>query len=282
MKIEKAEDAVGYSDERLRLFPAYSDPEKVFDGTSGLLSTETNCLYSGGNRGAENMGAGSLDDFIQMSKSRETDSIISEAHKNSTKTDQMIAIIDYGGANFGSVQKALNYLGVNSVRTSSPNDIEQAEKIIFPGVGSFGPAMDNLKKKGLDVAIKESIESGKPYLGICLGLQTLFESSEESPGTKGLGVFKGSVSKFRQGKIPHVGWNVVKPKKTETIEEGHAYFVHSYYAVPEDESVVAGTTDYYVEFASAVERKNVLAVQFHLEKSGKVGLELLRRWLQNF
>ena len=192
----------------------------------------------------------------------------------------MITIIDYGAGNIKSVQNALDYLGVKSAVASGPKGIEQAEKVIFPGVGSFGYMMDNLKKEGLDAAIKKFIESEKPFLGICLGLQALFESSEESPSTEGLGVFKGNVSKFKRGKVPQVGWNLVKPKNSKTIDEGYMYFVNSYYVIPEDKSTVAGTTDYYGEFASAVECKNVLAVQFHPERSGDFGIELLRRWLK--
>jgi len=192
----------------------------------------------------------------------------------------MITIIDYGAGNIKSVQNALDYLGVQSRVTSKPEDIEQAERIIFPGVGSFGFMMDNLKKKGLDTAIKKVIASGKPFLGICLGLQALFESSEESPNVKGLGIFKGKVVKFRKGKVPQVGWNIVRTKKSKVIKEDYVYFVNSYYVIPEDKSIVAGSTDYYCEFTSAIKYKNVTAVQFHPEKSGDFGIELLRRWLK--
>ncbi len=191
----------------------------------------------------------------------------------------MIVIVDYGAGNIRSVKNALDYLGVRSRASSNPREIEQADRLIFPGVGSFGYLMGSLKK-GIGRAIMRFIASGKPFLGICLGLQALFESSEESAGVAGLGILRGRVVRFSRGKVPHVGWNIVKPRKPGIIRAGYMYFVNSYYVIPEDESVVAATTDYYSEFVSAISYKNILAVQFHPEKSGDSGIEFLRRWLR--
>jgi len=192
----------------------------------------------------------------------------------------MIAIIDYGAGNLKSVKNALDYFKVDGRITDKTNDILKADKIILPGDGSFGYMMENLQKKGLVGPIKRFIEQGKPFLGICLGLQALFEESEESPGIKGLGIFKGKVVKFRKGKVPQIGWNKIISKKKGIFRNGYVYFVNSYYAVPEDKSIIAALTDYYGEFASAVQCNNVTAVQFHPEKSGDFGTAILRRWLK--
>jgi len=192
----------------------------------------------------------------------------------------MIAIIDYGAGNLVSVKNALDYLGVKSKITSNPKEIEAADKIIFPGVGSFGFVMNNLRKKGLDKQIEKLIKKGVPFLGICLGMQILFETSEESPFVRGLGIFKGTCQKFTKGKVPQVGWNNIFPAKKGIFEEGYMYFVNSYYPVPEDKKIVAATTNYIICFASSIQYKNVTAVQFHPEKSGSSGIEFLRRWLK--
>lgn len=192
----------------------------------------------------------------------------------------MIAIIDYGTGNLSSVKNALNYLGADSRITCNPEEILNADRIIFPGVGAFGFMMDSLRKKGLEGPIKKSILGGKPFLGICLGLQALFEESEENPGIKGLEVMKGKVVRFTKGKIPEIGWNKIMPSKKSIFKEGFVYFVNSYYVVPEDQSSVAAKTDYFGDFVSAVQYKNITGVQFHPEKSGKFGVELLGRWLQ--
>lgn len=191
----------------------------------------------------------------------------------------MIAIIDYGAGNLVSVKNALDYLGVASKITSNAEDIEKAERIILPGVGSFGFMMKSLRKLKLEQPLKEALLKGKPYLGICLGMQALFEKSEESPGIAGLSIFKGKVVKFEQGKIPQIGWNNIKPRKS-LFKDGFVYFVNSYYPVPEDKEIIATTTDYFGDFASAVQKDNITAMQFHPEKSGEFGLDLIRRWLQ--
>ena len=147
----------------------------------------------------------------------------------------MIAIIDYGAGNLKSVKNALDYLNVGSRITDKASDILKADRLILPGDGSFGYAMKNLKKKNLVKSIKQFIAEGKPFLGICLGLQILFEESEESPEVKGLGVFKGKVVKFRKGKVPQTGWNKIIPKKKNIFKEDFMYFVNSYYVVPKDD-----------------------------------------------
>src|SRR3989338_9353033 len=192
----------------------------------------------------------------------------------------MISIIDFGAGNLKSVKNALDCLNADSRITDRPDEIAKAERLILPGDGSFGFMMKELKKKKLIGPIKEFIRSGKPFLGICLGMQALFEESEESPGVKGLGVFRGKVVKFKKGKVPQIGWNKIIPAKGNIFREGYVYFVNSYYAVPEDKSVIVSVADYYGDFASAIECKNVLAMQFHPERSGKCGLDILERWLQ--
>ncbi len=189
----------------------------------------------------------------------------------------MIAIIDYGAGNVKSVKNALDYLGFDSLITSDVDEIRKAERVIFPGVGNFGDCMQELEERKLVEVIKKFIDSGKPFLGICVGLQLLFEKSEESPGVNGLDVFKGKCVKFNQGKVPQIGWNKIKSKK---FGEGYVYFVNSYYAIPDDNSVVDATSDYFVDFTAIVEKDNVLATQFHPEKSGDFGLQILKRWLQ--
>ncbi len=198
----------------------------------------------------------------------------------------MIALIDYGAGNLKSVSKALDYLGAKHTITNSPEKILSAKKIILPGVGNFGEVMDMLGKNKLDLAIKEFISSGKPYLGICVGLQVLFESSEESPKTKGLGIFKGKVIKLRtKEKIPEIGWNSISIKKQSKLLKGikdnsYFYFVHSYCCSPSENGIILTTTEYGTEFTSAVEKANIFAVQFHPEKSGEIGLKVLKNFLE--
>ena len=194
-----------------------------------------------------------------------------------------IVIIDYGAGNLTSVRNAFAFLKLDAVITDKPIEIENASAIVFPGVGNFGFMMKQLKKKKLDVAIKKAISNGKKFLGICLGMQALFEESEESPKIKGLAIFKGKVMKFTAGKVPQIGWNKILPvkKEKEIFRQEYAYFVNSYYVVPKDKSIIAAKTDYNGKFACAVKYKNITAVQFHPEKSGKQGIELLRRWLES-
>jgi len=191
----------------------------------------------------------------------------------------MIAIIDYGAGNLSSVKNAFDFLGVESKITNNSKEILTADRIVFPGVGSFRTMMKKLQENNLENPIKKAISNGVPFLGICLGMQMLFEESEESPGVKGLGILKGKVKKFTQGKVPQVGWNKVKSTKTNLLENSYYYFVNSYYVKPE-ENVILGKTNYFKEFVSAVQKKNIIGVQFHPEKSGEIGLKFIKRWLK--
>ncbi|OYT33760.1 MAG: imidazole glycerol phosphate synthase subunit HisH [Candidatus Aenigmarchaeota archaeon ex4484_52] len=194
----------------------------------------------------------------------------------------MITIINYGAGNLGSIKNAVEYLGFICRITNNADDIKNTDKLILPGVGAFGDIMNNLEKQKLIKPIKKYIASGKPYLGICLGLQILFEKSKESPNAKGLGIFKGKVVKFKKGKVPQIGWNEINPvKQNKFFKNGFVYFVNSYYVIPKDKNIIAATTNYYVEFASAIQYKNITAMQFHPEKSGEFGLNLLKRWLKS-
>ncbi|MEJ5251604.1 MAG: imidazole glycerol phosphate synthase subunit HisH [Chthonomonadetes bacterium] len=210
----------------------------------------------------------------------------------------MIAIVDYGMGNLRSVQKALQKLGYEAEITSDPEAVRRADKVILPGVGAFGAAMENLRRAGLDRAIRECIESGKPFLGICLGLQLLFDYSEETwtaERERGLGILRGRVVRFPEGlrdsqgnllKVPHIGWNALHIVRQDTLFNGvaegsHVYFVHSYYPEPEDEQVVLARSDYGVHFCCAVQHANIRAVQFHPEKSSAVGLRILRNFAES-
>ncbi len=199
----------------------------------------------------------------------------------------MTSIIDYDAGNLRSVAKALEALGEEPVVTRDRDRILGVDRVILPGVGSFGDAMEKLSRYGLTDVIREVAASGKPFLGICLGLQLLFESSDESPGVEGLGVFKGRILRIPDGaglKIPHMGWNSLETAEGSRLFAGipqgsFVYFVHSYYLKAEDENIVAASAEYGVRIHAAVERGNVCACQFHPEKSGDVGLKILRNFL---
>lgn len=199
----------------------------------------------------------------------------------------MLAIIDYGVGNLASVKNALDKLGVESEISNNPSVIKKAQALILPGVGAAGQGMKNLKEKGLDKILIDEIKQGKPFLGICLGMQLLFEKSEEG-SVKCLGVLKGSVKKFKKmRKIPQIGWNQVDIKQRLKLfrnvsDKSYFYFVNSFYCLPKDQGVIVGLTDYGETFASIVERKNVVGVQFHPEKSGKVGLQLLSNFMDYY
>lgn len=204
-----------------------------------------------------------------------------------SRISKMIAIIDYGMGNLRSVQKAFESVGHNAVITRDPKAILDASKVVLPGVGAFPDCMRNLNQYGLVEAVLKSISSGRPFLGICLGLQLLFTESEEFGNVKGLGVIKGRVVRFkpqdRSLKIPHMGWNSITIKQRHPVladvqDGSFVYFVHSFHVVPEDESVVATTTDYGYDFVSSVWKDNIFAVQFHPEKSQKIGLAMLKRF----
>lgn len=200
----------------------------------------------------------------------------------------MIAIVDYGMGNLRSVSKAFDCQGYSVTVTRDPALISNANGLVLPGVGAFGDCVRNLTEYGLTEPIKDYIDSGRPFLGICLGLQVLFEESEEAPGVKGLGLIKGKVVRFpdlkKEGlKVPHMGWNQITIKKDVPILSGVPqnswfYFVHSYYPSPEDESVIAVKVDYGLEFTAAVAKDNIFASQFHPEKSSDLGLRILRNF----
>jgi imidazole glycerol-phosphate synthase subunit HisH len=206
----------------------------------------------------------------------------------------MIAIVDYRAGNLTSVARALQYLNVPCVITDRAEELRRADRVIFPGVGAAGEAMRNIEEKGLAGCIREVYEAGTPLLGICLGTQVIFEYSEEDSRTTCLGIIPGGVKRFPEGmsdqgdplKIPHMGWNRVAFSGDHPLFAGipgnaEFYFVHSYYPAPSESSDIAGETDYGIRFASAVARRNLVAVQFHPEKSGRFGLKILEnfsRW----
>lgn len=199
----------------------------------------------------------------------------------------MIAIIDYDAGNLRSVEKALLALGAQPVITRDKDTILAADKVILPGVGSFGDAMEKLHQYDLVDVIHQVVENGTPFIGICLGLQLLFESSEESAGVDGLGILKGKILRIPdcEGlKIPHMGWNSLKIRPDSRLfagleEDSYVYFVHSYYLKAADESQVAATTEYSTHIHAAVESGNVFACQFHPEKSSDVGLQILKNFI---
>ena len=198
----------------------------------------------------------------------------------------MIGIIDYDAGNLRSVEKALQYLGKETIVTRDPEQIRKADKVILPGVGAFGDAMKKLQEYHLDTLIREIADSGKPLLGICLGLQLLFEKSEESPGVEGLGILKGEILRIPAAeglKIPHMGWNNIRfPNKGRLFagvpEDAYVYFVHSYYLKAQDEKIVTATTEYGTHIHASVESGNLFACQFHPEKSSHVGLQILKNF----
>ena len=192
-----------------------------------------------------------------------------------------ITIIDYGMGNLYSVCNAIAAVGGEPVVTSDKDVIAAAEKIILPGVGAFGDCMVNLHKSGLIPVIMDALHSGKPFLGICLGMQVLFEGSDEAPGVAGLGFFEGQVKYLTTDyKIPHMGWNKLELRTPSPLlkdaDGQYVYFVHSYHCVPEDKSIITATSDYGMEVTASVGRGNVQAFQFHPEKSSRVGAGLLR------
>ncbi len=199
----------------------------------------------------------------------------------------MIAIIDYGMGNLRSVQKGFERMGHEAVVTSDAHAILSASKVVLPGVGAFPDCMRNLREYGLIDAVHTTIESGKPFLGICLGLQLLFTESEEFGISKGLDIIKGRVIRFKIQdstlKVPHMGWNSISIKRrppalADVPDNSHFYFVHSFHVVPEDKSVIATTTDYGFEFVSSIWKDNIFAAQFHPEKSQALGLSILKRF----
>ncbi len=200
----------------------------------------------------------------------------------------MIAVIDYGAGNLQSVIKAMNYIGSDCIVTNKKEEILNSDGAVLPGVGSFGDAMDCLISSGADEAVREFIKTGKPFLGICLGLQLLFGGSEESPGAIGLGLLKGSITRIPNDggrlKIPHMGWNSLDIRKHDGLFKDidgspYVYFVHSYFLKAEDENIVSSRTTYGTQIDASVNFENIYATQFHPEKSGKVGLQILNNFV---
>jgi glutamine amidotransferase len=199
----------------------------------------------------------------------------------------MIAIIDYGMGNLYSVEKAFAKLGASVAVTSNPNEIYKADKVVLPGVGAFGDCMYNLREYGMTGVIKQVIAQGKPFLGICLGLQLLFDGSEEDPGIDGLGIFPGMIKKISAPgmKIPHMGWNSLdfctpSPLFSGLSQHPFVYFVHSFHAVPDDPRLITAIAEYGSSVTAAVGRDNVQAVQFHPEKSSAVGMSILANFIR--
>jgi imidazole glycerol phosphate synthase glutamine amidotransferase subunit len=197
----------------------------------------------------------------------------------------MIGVIDYGAGNIGSLMNALRRLETQALLLKEPAQMQQCEKIIFPGDGHFASAAHALAQSGFDQSIREWIQGDKPFLGICIGLQLLFDSSEEAPGVSGLGIIPGMVRRFPVRKVPQIGWNQTTASPSARLLAGlppHSffYYIHSYYVVPDEESVVAAYAEYGLRYCSALEQGALAAVQFHPEKSGAAGLTLLNNWLK--
>ena len=203
----------------------------------------------------------------------------------------MIAIVDYGVGNLYSEEKAFAKFSDDVILTQSADVIDKADKVVLPGVGAFGDCMKNFKASGLMDAVMRAVENNKPVMGICVGLQIMFESSEESPDIKGLGIFKGMVRKINAPglKIPHMGWNSLTINENTHVDinlfknirkSPYVYFVHSYHAMPEDKSIILATSVYGEEITAAVGKNNVIATQFHPEKSGDIGLSIIKNFVE--
>lgn len=197
----------------------------------------------------------------------------------------MIVVVDYGMGNLRSVEKGFHHVEIDAKVTSNSADVDNAAGLVVPGVGAFRDCMNNLADMGLTDSVMRSIKKGKPFLGICMGLQVLFTESEEFGHYKGLNVFRGKVPRFPQSdlKVPHMGWNSINIKKHNPLlegipDKGYFYFVHSYYVDPDDREIIATTTDYGVEFTSMVWKDNIFATQFHPEKSQALGLRMLKNF----
>jgi imidazole glycerol phosphate synthase glutamine amidotransferase subunit len=196
----------------------------------------------------------------------------------------MIGIIDYGAGNLRSVKKAVDYLGIESRIIRSASEFDGTDKLILPGVGAFGAAIETLKAKGLYQSVADWLHANKPFLGICLGLQMLFEESEEAKGLRGFGIFKGKIPQFQQRKVPQIGWNQIKRVKDSPLLDGISdqsffYFLHGYYVQPAEREIVLTETEYGITYTSAIVKGNIYAVQFHPEKSSRLGIQLLQNWV---
>lgn len=197
----------------------------------------------------------------------------------------MIGIINYGAGNLRSVKKAFDFLGVKAGIISVPKEMDRIDRLVLPGVGFFGYAMDQIRKSRFDRVVTDWIKQDKPFLGICVGLQMLLESSEESPETRGLSLISGTNRRFDAPKVPQMGWNRIQYRQESRLFEGipdnsFFYFIHSFYADPSEGNVTLSETEYGVTYTSTVQTGNAFAVQFHPEKSGKTGLKLLKNWVE--
>lgn len=193
----------------------------------------------------------------------------------------MITIIDYGAGNVRSIENMLAFFGCDYLVTSDEKKIESASALIFPGQGHFEQAVENLKRKNLVEPIKSFIASGKPFLGICLGFQILFEKSEEAPEFQGLSILNGEVKKFNTKKVPQIGWNKIETTKNNSfLENDYFYFVNSYYVKPDDKSIISSYSDYYGKFCASIEIDNICACQFHPEKSSDAGINFFKKWIE--
>ncbi|MDO5437558.1 MAG: imidazole glycerol phosphate synthase subunit HisH [bacterium] len=192
-----------------------------------------------------------------------------------------IAIIDYDAGNVKSIGNMLDFLGIRYEITPDKEKIKKADKVIFPGQGHFEQAMNKLKSKDMISFIQDLTAQGKEFLGICLGLQVLFEKSEEAPNVDGLKIFKGEVLKFRQGKTPQIGWSEIKTTPSNTLlSDEYFYFVNSYFVKPENDEITSSYGNYYIDYTASVQYKNITAVQFHPEKSSTAGMKFFKNWLQ--
>lgn len=192
-----------------------------------------------------------------------------------------VTVLDYGAGNLKSITNMLDSLSCSYVVSDKKEDIITAKRLIFPGVGNFDQVMEALDKKDLTQTLIRVIKSGIPYLGICLGMQVLFEESEEAPGVRGLGIFEGKVVRFTQGKVPQIGWNKLETTNNNSIlTDDYVYFVNSYYVVPEDITIVSAYSDYHRKFTASLQSGNVIGVQFHPERSGEVGKNMLENWVK--
>jgi len=196
-------------------------------------------------------------------------------------TKPNVVIIDYGAGNVRSLGNMLTFLDVPYVITDDREKIKRADRIIFPGQGHFAQAMKKLGSKDMISFIQDIVSDGKTFLGVCLGLQVLFETSEEAPGIKGLSVFEGDVRKFKTGKTPQIGWNKISTTKNNTyLTDDYFYFVNSYYVCPKNPDIISSCANYHIDFCASVQHKNITALQFHPEKSSKAGIQFFKKWIE--
>lgn len=198
-----------------------------------------------------------------------------------TKVDTEFDLVTSAGGNLGSISRTLTRMGVPFRLVGTEKEPDGSRPIILPGVGAFGAVMQSLRENQFDQTIIRLVKAGTPFLGVCVGLQVLFDESEEAPGVPGLGLVSGKVLKFRQGKVPQIGWNQIQPVNDTSWQSGYVYFVNSYYAKPESESATLYKSEYHETFCAAVKIGNITAFQFHPEKSGEFGESLLRRWVND-